>query len=103
MSRETLAPIFDEPDDPSGSSGSQKSEVRSERAPSHAGEGIGNKQLSEIIGVPKSTIEKWKSALKRGEPIESRAYPNFCTEWAIGSDGLWYRRESIDLTRRSTP
>jgi hypothetical protein len=56
--------------------------------------GIGNKQLSEAIAVPVSTIEKWKSAIKRGEAIESRRYPNFVLEWAIGNDGLWYRRET---------
>jgi hypothetical protein len=59
-------------------------------------DGLTNQQLSEMIDVPKSTIEKWKSALKRGELIEPRAYSNFCTEWAIGSDGLWYRRVTSD-------
>lgn len=87
------------------STGSQESEDgrqeaggRGERSPSprNTGEGIGNKQLSEIIGVPLSTIEKWKGAMKRGESIEFRRYPNFPREWTLGTDGRWYRRESSD-------
>jgi hypothetical protein len=94
------SPRIDPDDRPHWSaSETQKSgdgEREGNRSPKTVRKGIGNKLLSEAIGVPVSTIEKWKGAIKRGEPSEFRRYPNFEREWAIGTDGLWYRRESSD-------
>jgi hypothetical protein len=56
-------------------------------------EGIGNQELSNIINIPVSTVEKWKTSLKKGETVNPRKYPNFMSQWKLGDDSLWY---SID-------
>lgn len=68
-----------------------KSEAGNDRSPSPRNTGIDNKHLSEIIGVPVSTLEKWKRSIARGELRSFRAYPNFSREWLIGTDGRWRR------------
>jgi hypothetical protein len=52
--------------------------------------GIGNQALSDLLSVPKSTVEKWKTSLKKGETVKPRKYPNFMSEWRLGDDSLWY-------------
>ena len=52
--------------------------------------GLTNQQLSDLLKVPKSTVEKWKTSLKKGEAIKPRKYPNFMSEWKLGDDSLWY-------------
>lgn len=51
-------------------------------------QGLTNAQLSELIKVPRSTIEKWKAKLLAGKSINSKN-PE-ADNWEIGKDGLWH-------------
>lgn len=51
-------------------------------------QGLTNAQLSELIKVPRSTIEKWKAKLMAGKPINSKNLES--SNWKIGDDSLWH-------------
>jgi hypothetical protein len=52
--------------------------------------GYSNSELSEKINISKSTIEKWKARIQRGEKFEPKVYPNFFDHWILDADNLWY-------------
>ena len=53
--------------------------------------GYSNSELSEKINISKSTIEKWKARIQRGEKFEPKVYPNFFDHWILdAADNLWY-------------
>ncbi|NCR24128.1 MAG: hypothetical protein GPJ27_20550 [Microcystis aeruginosa L111-01] len=52
--------------------------------------GYSNSELSEKINISKSTIEKWKARIQRGEKFEPKVYPNFFDHWILDADSLWY-------------
>ncbi len=54
------------------------------------GRGFSNSELSEKINISKSTIEKWKARIQRGEKFEPKVYPNFFDHWILDADNLWY-------------
>ena len=54
-------------------------------------QGLTNDQLSKKIGIPTSTIEKWKGKIKEGEKVKSTKYPDFFKQWSLNlDDSLWY-------------
>lgn len=54
-------------------------------------QGLTNDQLSKKIGVPTSTIEKWKGKIREGKEITSTKYPKFFKQWTLNlADSLWY-------------
>lgn len=52
--------------------------------------GYSNSELSEKLNISKSTIEKWKARIQRGEKFEPKVYPNFFDHWLLDTDNLWY-------------
>jgi ribosome-binding protein aMBF1 (putative translation factor) len=54
--------------------------------------GYSNSELSEKINISKSTIEKWKARIQRGEKFEPKVYPNFFDHWILDADNLWYEK-----------
>jgi hypothetical protein len=52
--------------------------------------GYSNSELSEKINISKSTIEKWKARIQRGEKFEPKVYPNFFDHWILDADNLWH-------------
>jgi hypothetical protein len=53
--------------------------------------GLTNDQLSKKIGIPTSTIEKWKGKIREGKEITSTKYPKFFKQWTLNlADSLWY-------------
>ena len=57
------------------------------------GRGFSNSELSEKINISKSTIEKWKARIQRGEKFEPKVYPNFFDHWILDTDNLWYEKD----------
>jgi chromosome segregation ATPase len=55
--------------------------------------GYSNSELSEKINISKSTIEKWKARIQRGEKFEPKVYPNFFDHWILDTDNLWYEKD----------
>jgi hypothetical protein len=54
-------------------------------------QGLTNDQLSKKIGIPTSTIEKWKGKIREGKEITSTKYPKFFKQWTLNlADSLWY-------------
>jgi hypothetical protein len=54
-------------------------------------QGLTNDQLSKKIGIPTSTIEKWKGKIREGEKVKSTKYPAFFEQWTLNlADSLWY-------------
>jgi hypothetical protein len=54
-------------------------------------QGLTNDQLSKKIGIPTSTIEKWKGKIREGEKVQSTKYPDFFKQWTLNlADSLWY-------------
>jgi hypothetical protein len=54
-------------------------------------QGLTNDQLSKKVGVPTSTIEKWKGKIREGKEITSTKYPKFFKQWTLNlADSLWY-------------
>jgi hypothetical protein len=54
-------------------------------------QGLTNEQLSKKVGVPTSTIEKWKGKIREGKEITSTKYPKFFKQWTLNlADSLWY-------------
>ncbi|MFY7885279.1 MAG: hypothetical protein ACOVOV_10605 [Dolichospermum sp.] len=54
-------------------------------------QGLTNDQLSKKIGIPTSTIEKWKGKIREGKEITSTKYPKFFKQWTLNpTDSLWY-------------
>ncbi|MFM8308536.1 MAG: hypothetical protein ACKN87_16190 [Microcystis aeruginosa] len=45
--------------------------------------GYSNSELSEKLNISKSTIEKWKARIQRGEKFEPKVYPNFFDHWLL--------------------
>lgn len=61
--------------------------------PEQLEQGLTNAQLSELIKVPRSTIEKWKAKLIAGKLINSKN-PE-ANNWIIGNDGLWVKKSIV--------
>jgi uncharacterized coiled-coil protein SlyX len=56
--------------------------------------GLTNDQLSKKIGIPTSTIEKWKGKIREGKEITSTKYPKFFKQWTLNlADSLWYEKD----------
>jgi hypothetical protein len=55
--------------------------------------GYSNSELSEKINISKSTIEKWKARIQRGEKFEPKVYPNFFDHWILDADSLWHEKD----------
>ncbi|MFN7568198.1 MAG: hypothetical protein ACK5QJ_14620 [Microcystis sp.] len=54
-------------------------------------QGLTNDQLSKKIGIPTSTIEKWKGKIREGQKVKSTKYPDFFKQWTLNlADSLWY-------------
>jgi hypothetical protein len=57
-------------------------------------QGLTNEQLSKKVGVPTSTIEKWKGKIREGKEITSTKYPKFFKQWTLNlADSLWYEKD----------
>jgi hypothetical protein len=54
-------------------------------------QGLTNDQLGKKIGIPISTIEKWKGKIREGEKVKTTKYPDFFKQWTLNlADSLWY-------------
>jgi hypothetical protein len=57
-------------------------------------QGLTNDQLSKKIGIPTSTIEKWKGKIREGEKVKSTKYPDFFEQWTLNlADSLWHEKD----------
>jgi Asp-tRNA(Asn)/Glu-tRNA(Gln) amidotransferase C subunit len=57
-------------------------------------QGLTNDQLSKKVGIPTSTIEKWKGKIREGEKVKSTKYPDFFEQWTLNlADSLWHEKD----------
>jgi hypothetical protein len=57
-------------------------------------QGLTNVQLSKKIGIPTSTIEKWKGKIREGEKVKSTKYPDFFEQWTLNlADSRWHKKD----------
>jgi hypothetical protein len=57
-------------------------------------QGLTNAQLSKKLGIPTSTIEKWKGKIREGEKVKPAKYPDFFEQWTLNlADSLWHEKD----------